>query len=214
MGSTQSTWGLSPRKQEETQQQRAHQPQQQREKMCGPPCFRSVCGMPLQKAVYIIGLIELIITVIVTIANVVKYSQFVNEEDSRAKTSASTPSSSTVSSTPSLASSAPFSCSLEREWDTGAFSSSGFSSLSAAASSTSMSSSSATGQAWRTGCPSPTCCSTPRSPWWSSPSQRSVPPPPVAVLSTTMVLRQLTRLEEIFYNLCYHLPIIHAFQSS
>merc|ERR1712211_234539 len=75
------------------------------------------------------------------------------------------------------------------------------------------SSSSATGQAWRTGCPSPTCCSTPRSPWWSSPSRRSAPPP-AAVLSTTMVLHQLTRLEEIFYNLCYHLPFIHAFQNS
>merc|ERR1712203_506214 len=76
----------SPRKQEETQQQEAHQQQkQQREKMCGPPCFRSVCGMPLQKAVYIIGLIELIITVIVTIANVVKYSQFINEEDCEGK---------------------------------------------------------------------------------------------------------------------------------
>merc|ERR1712158_55347 len=76
----------SPRNQEETQQQGAHQQQQQqKEKMCGPPCFRSVCGMPLQKAVYIIGLIELIITVIVTIANVVKYSQFVNEEDCQGK---------------------------------------------------------------------------------------------------------------------------------
>merc|ERR1712211_19901 len=61
----------SPRKQAGPQQQEAHQQQQQQtEKMCGPPCFRSVCGMPLQKAVYIIGLIELIITVIVTIANV------------------------------------------------------------------------------------------------------------------------------------------------
>merc|ERR1712092_45268 len=67
------------------QQQRAHQQKQQREKMCGPPCFRSVCDMPLQKAVYIIGLIELIITVIVTIANVVKYSQFVNEDDCEGK---------------------------------------------------------------------------------------------------------------------------------
>merc|ERR1712193_181968 len=76
----------SPRKQEETQQQEAHQQQQQQtEKMCGPPCFRSVCGMPLQKAVYIIGLIELIITIIVTIANVAKYSQFVNEEDCEGK---------------------------------------------------------------------------------------------------------------------------------
>merc|ERR1719229_2229990 len=64
-----------------------------------------------------------------------------------------------------------------------------------------------------TGCPSPTWSSTPPSPWWSSPSRRSAAPAP-AVLSTTMVRRQLTRLEEIFYNLCYHLPIKHAFQSS
>merc|ERR1712061_586893 len=55
------------------------------EKMCGQPCFRSVCGMPLQTAVYIIGLVELIITVIVTIANVVKYSKFINEEDCEGK---------------------------------------------------------------------------------------------------------------------------------
>merc|ERR1711862_1072608 len=76
----------SPRKQEETQQQEAHQQQQQQtEKMCGPPCFRSVGGMPLQKAVYIIGLVELFITVIVTIANVAKYSQFVNEEECEGK---------------------------------------------------------------------------------------------------------------------------------
>merc|ERR1712233_303964 len=54
-------------------------------KMCGQPCFRSVCGMPLQTAVYIIGLVELIITVIVTIANVVKYSKLVNEEDCEGK---------------------------------------------------------------------------------------------------------------------------------
>merc|ERR1712077_95329 len=54
-------------------------------KMCGQPCFRSVCGIPLQTAVYIIGLVELIITVIVTIANVVKYSKFVNEEDCEGK---------------------------------------------------------------------------------------------------------------------------------
>merc|ERR1711890_82044 len=38
-----------------------------------------------QKAVYIIGLVELIITVLVTIANVVKYSKFVNEEDCEGK---------------------------------------------------------------------------------------------------------------------------------
>merc|ERR1712203_1116427 len=84
-----------------------------KEKMCGQPCFRSVCGMPLQTAVYIIGLVELIITVIVTIANVVKYSKFVNEEDCRAKTSALVRSSSTASSMPSLASSAPSSFSSE-----------------------------------------------------------------------------------------------------
>merc|ERR1712062_674285 len=53
---------------------------QEEGKMCGPPCFRSVCGFPLQKAVYIIGLVELTITVIVTIANVVKYSKNVNED--------------------------------------------------------------------------------------------------------------------------------------
>merc|ERR1712018_470204 len=56
-----------------------------RKKMCGQPCFRSVCGMPLQKAVYIIGLVELIITILVTIANVLKYSKFVNEEDCEGK---------------------------------------------------------------------------------------------------------------------------------
>merc|ERR1711918_193829 len=53
---------------------------QEEGKMCGPPCFRSVCGFPLQKAVYIIGLVELTITVIVTIANVVKYSKNVTED--------------------------------------------------------------------------------------------------------------------------------------
>ena len=47
----------------------------------GPPCFRSVCGMPLQTAVYIISLVELIITAIVTTANVVRYSEFGNDED-------------------------------------------------------------------------------------------------------------------------------------
>merc|ERR1719432_603005 len=49
--------------------------------LCGPPCFRSVCGMPLQTAVYIISLVELIITAIVTTANVVRYSEFGNDED-------------------------------------------------------------------------------------------------------------------------------------
>merc|ERR1712066_82815 len=70
------------RKQAEKQQQKG---EESNSKMCGQPCFRSVCGMPLQTAVYIIGLVELIITVIVTIANVVKYSKFVNEEDCEGK---------------------------------------------------------------------------------------------------------------------------------
>ena len=47
----------------------------------GPPCFRSVCGMPLQTAVYIISLVELVITVILTTADAVKYSRIVNNED-------------------------------------------------------------------------------------------------------------------------------------
>merc|ERR1712119_258208 len=72
----------SRRKQAEKQQQ---QGEEGNSKMCGQPCFRSVCGMPLQTAVYIIGLVELIITVIVTIANVGKYSKFVNEEDCEGK---------------------------------------------------------------------------------------------------------------------------------
>merc|ERR1712008_365802 len=50
-------------------------------KMCGPPCFTSVFGLPLQKAVYIIALVELIITVLVTIANVVKYSKGIDSGD-------------------------------------------------------------------------------------------------------------------------------------
>merc|ERR1711997_1062711 len=49
--------------------------------MCGPLCFTSVCGLPLQKAVYIIALVELMITVIVTIANVVKYSKGIDSGD-------------------------------------------------------------------------------------------------------------------------------------
>merc|ERR1712110_151545 len=74
--------GASRRKQAAKQQQKG---EEGNSKMCGQPCFRSVCGMPLQTAVYIIGLVELIITVIVTIANVVKYSKFVNEEDCEGK---------------------------------------------------------------------------------------------------------------------------------
>merc|ERR1712200_101297 len=106
----------SPRKQAGTQQQGAHQQQQQqKEKMCGPPCFRSVCGMPLQKAVYIIGLIELIITVIVTTANVVKYSQFVNEGDCQGKDVCIGPIIKYCVFDAFFGISAPFSCSSERE---------------------------------------------------------------------------------------------------
>ena len=39
--------------------------------------MKSVCGVPLQKAVFFIGLAELVITLLVTIANVAKYAQFV-----------------------------------------------------------------------------------------------------------------------------------------
>merc|ERR1712172_105406 len=70
---------------QENREQRNKNKRKEESKMCGAPCFRSVCGMPLQTAVYIISLVELIITVIVTIANVVKYSKFVNEEDCEGK---------------------------------------------------------------------------------------------------------------------------------
>merc|ERR1712122_453148 len=205
--------GLSPRKQQEKQQQRAHQQQQQREKMCGPPCFRSVCGMPLQKAVYIIGLIELIITVIVTVANVVKYSQFVNEEDCQGKDVCIGPiikycvfdAFFGILCSVLLFIGArmrhrcllifwiliTLGCSIKYIY---VFFVSDWTSLEDWVSISYL--------VFYTA-----------SPWWSSPSQRSAAPP-TAVLSTTMVLHRLTRLEEIFYNLCYHLPIIHAFQSS
>ena len=48
--------------------------------MCGAPCIKSCCGLPLQKAVFFIGLVELVITAIVTIANVVKYAQKIDTE--------------------------------------------------------------------------------------------------------------------------------------
>merc|ERR1712008_259558 len=50
----------SRRKQAEKQRQ---QGEEGSSRMCGQPCIRSVCGMKLQTAVYIIGLVELIITV-------------------------------------------------------------------------------------------------------------------------------------------------------
>ena len=44
--------------------------------MCGGrPCFTSVCGLSLQKSVLIIGFIQLGLTLIATILNVVKMSQ-------------------------------------------------------------------------------------------------------------------------------------------
>jgi len=52
--------------------------------MCGSrPCFRSCCGLSLQKSVVVIGIIELVITAIVTILNIVKYAKgvgFFDEE--------------------------------------------------------------------------------------------------------------------------------------
>ena len=47
--------------------------------MCGSgPCFRTVCGVPLQRAVLIVGYIELSITIIATILNVIKYEGFLD----------------------------------------------------------------------------------------------------------------------------------------
>ena len=44
--------------------------------MCGgKPCFNSVCGLSLQKSVIIIGFVQLGITVIATILNVIKLSK-------------------------------------------------------------------------------------------------------------------------------------------
>jgi hypothetical protein len=39
----------------------------------GQPCFGSVFGIPLKKSVFIIGLGQLVITVIATILNIVRY---------------------------------------------------------------------------------------------------------------------------------------------
>ena len=47
--------------------------------MCGGgPCFHTFFGIPLQLTVIIIGVIELVITIIATILNVVKFAQFVD----------------------------------------------------------------------------------------------------------------------------------------
>ena len=50
--------------------------------MCGGrPCFTSVCGISLQKSVIIVGVLELILTVIVTILNIVKYAKSIGALD-------------------------------------------------------------------------------------------------------------------------------------
>ena len=50
--------------------------------MCGGrPCFSSVCGISLQKSVIIVGVLELILTVIVTILNIVKYAKSIGALD-------------------------------------------------------------------------------------------------------------------------------------
>jgi len=42
--------------------------------MCGQrPCFSSVCGLPLSTSVVIIGLLELLVTLVATILNILKY---------------------------------------------------------------------------------------------------------------------------------------------
>ena len=50
--------------------------------MCGGrPCFTSVCGLSLQKSVIVIGILELLITVIATILNIIKYARSVGAFD-------------------------------------------------------------------------------------------------------------------------------------
>ena len=45
--------------------------------MCGcRPLFKTACGFPLKKAVLVIGIIQIIITVIATICNVVNLSMY------------------------------------------------------------------------------------------------------------------------------------------
>ena len=44
--------------------------------MCGSrPCFKSVFGLDLGTAVIIIGVLELVVTIIATVLNVIKYSE-------------------------------------------------------------------------------------------------------------------------------------------
>eukprot|EP00090_Calanus_glacialis_P012998 TRINITY_DN21622_c0_g1_i1.p1 TRINITY_DN21622_c0_g1~~TRINITY_DN21622_c0_g1_i1.p1 ORF type:complete len:246 (+),score=61.74 TRINITY_DN21622_c0_g1_i1:109-846(+) len=50
--------------------------------MCGgKPCFTSVFGISLQKSVLIVGILELVITVIATILNIIKYSAAIGAFD-------------------------------------------------------------------------------------------------------------------------------------
>ena len=50
--------------------------------MCGSrPCFKSVFGLDLATAVIIIGVLELVVTVIATVLNVVKYSEYYDAYD-------------------------------------------------------------------------------------------------------------------------------------
>ena len=50
--------------------------------MCGGrPCFNSVCGVSLKNSVLIIGGIELAITVVATILNIVKYATAIGAFD-------------------------------------------------------------------------------------------------------------------------------------
>ena len=43
---------------------------------CSKPCFKSVFGLDLGTAVIIIGVLELVVTIIATVLNVVKYSEY------------------------------------------------------------------------------------------------------------------------------------------
>merc|ERR1712170_326153 len=50
--------------------------------MCGGrPCFTSCCGLSLQKTVIVIGIIELVITLIATILNIIKYANSIGAFD-------------------------------------------------------------------------------------------------------------------------------------
>jgi len=50
--------------------------------MCGgKPCFNSVFGISLQKSVLIVGILELVITIIATILNIIKYATAIGAFD-------------------------------------------------------------------------------------------------------------------------------------